>query len=319
MEVLVNGTPREISPIFDNTGRDITSGFLKETINKVKAFYRAYAESEFDIAAAYHFEKNSASMSAHLPPCEVENDITYNSESDRFNMSEQAFKWWEEYAPKHNEVSALEKQVLPYMQNIVDNQIKYLRSFPNCEEDQLLEYYSISEYNPLFAYSEHLSNLGVINLNDAANVKSDFLREYAQKHEIDISSIDKVPDLNKRLQLSTEPQKVEKTEEPTIEQNEKLPQTDKIISAEPVINEKSIDLKDENLQLKSENSQLKSTVNKLKEVIDRTNAILKENPSLLKAFKQAKAEFMQKHNSEKQEHPIAKPKQENKPHKHSKR
>ena len=297
MEVLVDGTSKKISPIFDNQGRDITGEFLKETIHMVKTYADAYERDMND--PYYQFEKYrnlpSTGLIEKLPPNEVEKDIEYNNEANRFTMSGEAFKWWEQYATKHNEVSALERQVLPHMKNI----------------DEYL-------YTP--------RHMEVINLNGAVNVKSDFLREYAQKHGIDITGIDKTPDLSEHMQLNNDLQNVQKTEAPITEQKEKTIQTDKIITAKPVAEEISVKLKDENMQLKAENVQLKAensmlkdTIKKLSDVIDRTNAILKENPSLLKAFKQAKEEFMQKRNSKKQERPIDKPKQESKPHRHNKR
>lgn len=366
MEILVNGTPKEISPIFDNTGCDITEKFLKEAAaeGKVRDFSSEFFKKEetnkdLDI---YVVNRNLPILPTTDHPelvntvgtittitlneekmVNMAHCIMYNDEKNRIEMTAAAVKWWEQYAPKYNEVSALENRIFPHMQNTVYKNIDFFKDLEKKSGEPFLYYYERSDIfegreNPIFEYTqiafdERMGDFRpeyeIGDLHIAANEKGDWLRRYAETHKIDISDINQVPRLDWEMLSNMEPKEkdeqiaeaiVEKKEPTTVQaQNEKTLQTDNAASPESIQKEILINLEDENMQLKSENTQLKNTVKKLKSTIDKINAVFRENPPLIEAFRQAKAEFMQKRNSQKQEHPIDKSKQENKPKKHNKR
>lgn len=157
MKVLVDGKPREISSVFDNVGQDVTSAFFKKMIETV---------------TKYNQKKDNMFILKHIthgvPPSEVMNDITFDK--NQYSMSEEAFRWWETYALKHNEVSALEEKLIP---NIKDK-------------------YDMNDKN---GYFFSMLNFSSVNINEFVNYRCKWLRNYAKTEKIDISNIKEVPNL----------------------------------------------------------------------------------------------------------------------------
>lgn len=191
--VLVDGDLKEIPAIFDNQGNAITGDFLKKTIDRVSQFneQREQESKDYGLWWLEYEDLPSTSMIADLPPAEVENEIKFNAQTNVFEMSQAAFEWFEQYAPKHNEVSELEAKINPYISD-----------YPN------EKYYGSDEY--YYSHCTDYRSSNTINLNEAVNVKSEWLRDYAAKKGIDIDGIEKIPDLPQRLQLQANP--AQKTE-----------------------------------------------------------------------------------------------------------
>lgn len=176
MDVLVNEKYKEITSIYDDKGVDITLDFLKKTVDTVAEYHnqRQNEDNDWFWESAEYEDLPSTSMIADLPPSEVEDEIKFNAQTNVIEMSSDAFDWWQQYAPKHNEVSALEAKTLPYISNDADDDYYYSR----CTD------YRASD---------------TINLNGAVNTKSEWLRDYAIKNGIDIDGIEKIPDLPQEL------------------------------------------------------------------------------------------------------------------------
>lgn len=152
MKVSVNGKLRTIPLVFDNTGQDITSDFLNKMLQAVKIY---------NFACQSH---NKGLLDNHIghkiPPSEIMNNINYDG--NKYSMSEDAFKWWEAYALKHNEVSSLEKKVT----------------------------YEIQKKNDYFL---KLYDFDSVDINGVTNYKCELLRSFAESEGIDVSDIMKAP------------------------------------------------------------------------------------------------------------------------------
>ncbi len=157
MKILVDGKPRVISSVFDETGRDITSDFLKETIETVTKYNNIQKRGDRFILKY---------IIRRIPPLEVMNDIA--SDKNQYSMSEDAFKWWEAYALKHNEVSALEEKLMHYIN----------------------DKYDISDEN---GYFYDMFKFSKDDINGFVNYKCKWLRGYAESEKIDISDIKETP------------------------------------------------------------------------------------------------------------------------------
>lgn len=191
MNVSVNGEIKEIASVYNSLSEDITDEFLKRTITQVSEYFNAREKEERDpfyYFSDYYEDLPSTEMIADLPPAEIEKDIKFNAQTNQIEMSKNAFDWWQQYAPKHNEVSDLEKVLVPHMQNHDKDYIEHTG----------MEYGSLEDdYSRCTNYID--SGKEVVNLNDAVNAKSEWLRNYAKKAEIDIGNIKTIPNLPKRL------------------------------------------------------------------------------------------------------------------------
>lgn len=226
MEVLVNGTMREISPIFDSTGKNITETFLKEAATE-----RAVRDFSSDLLKTRYKDFNIYVAERKLPLLffggkteNIKDGITYNNDTNQIEMSENSFKWWERYSQKYNEVSALENKIFPHFQKAIDKKIEEMQNVPiSCDytsDDKQtdiylyrMSYYSnpISEYSYLNcsiieAPGEELDDfiLEKGDVNSIVNTKSNWLRMYAENHKIDISDINQVSRLNRTMLLNME-------------------------------------------------------------------------------------------------------------------
>lgn len=153
MKILVDGKPRVISSVFDNTGRDITGEFLKNMIETVTIYNSVNQANRRDLLDMH--------LIGHkIPPSEVMNDIAFDK--NHYLMLEDAFKWWEAYALKHNEVSALEERITLDIRN---------------KNNYFLKIFDFDS----------------VDINGVTNYKCELLRSYAETEKIDISDIKKTP------------------------------------------------------------------------------------------------------------------------------
>lgn len=160
--VLVDGEIKELPVILDSQGADITGDFLKETVDNVSAYYEQREAEENDPVwkdGAEFEDYPSTGMIARLPPFEVEKEIRFNLDTNRVEMSQAAFKWFEQYAPKHNKVSVLENQLLAHIR----------------ATDKLSEYEFVDTYR---------GSGDPTNLDEAADRKSEWLQDFAKEHSI---------------------------------------------------------------------------------------------------------------------------------------
>lgn len=176
---LVDGELKELPVIFDSQGADITSDFLKETIDTVNAYYeqRQAEENDPDWKDGAEFEDYpSTGMIAHLPPSEVEREINFNPATNQLEMSKAAFEWFEQYAPKHNKTSALENQLLAHIR----------------ATDKMSEYEFVDTYR---------GSGDPTNLDEAADRKSEWLQNFAKEHSITKAADEKPrkPSLSERI------------------------------------------------------------------------------------------------------------------------
>lgn len=184
---MVDGELKELPVVFDSQGKDITEDFLKKTIDRVAQFneQREQESKGYDWLWAEYEDLPSTSMIADLPPAEVENEIKFNAQTNVFEMSQAAFEWFEQYAPKHNEVSELEAKINPHINDYPDD-----------------SYYNSDAY--YYSCCTDYRESDTINLNGAVNTKSEWMRNYAAKKGIDIGGIEKIPDLSQRLRSENE-------------------------------------------------------------------------------------------------------------------
>lgn len=181
ISALVNGELKELPVIFDSKGTDITADFLRKTIDCVSQYHARREEEYNDDMSYWEYEDlPSTNMIADLPPAEVEDEIKFDSSTNRFEMSADAFDWLEQYAPKHNEVSALESKLLPYICDYPDEQ-----------------YYDSDDYH--YSHCTDYRASDTVNLNGAVNTKSEWLRRYADEKGIDVGDVEKIPDLIQHL------------------------------------------------------------------------------------------------------------------------
>lgn len=185
VKVLVEGKPRKISSVFNAAERDITENELEDIINAVKMYN--YAETTNNEAYLADFIYHD------LPPSEVMNDIVYNKGSEcKYAMSENAFKWWQNYTAKLNEAHQLKK--------LIPTEI-------------------LDENN----YRLKLFDFSTTDMNGIANYSCELLRCYAEREGIDISKIKKVPNLPEKSinslwkeKTNSANEKAERTEEKTM-------------------------------------------------------------------------------------------------------
>lgn len=167
MKILVNGENKEPIMVHDSFGADITEDFLKSIVNDVSRYYRQHeAESDkkliFDPNLKYE-DLPSTSMLPNIPPAKIDAEIRYNSRTGQIEMTQEAYEWWQRYAPKHNEVSGLENRLLAHIR---------------ASE-------MISDYNQTTDYKIS----GSESLDDTAKLQSDWLRNFAADKGIDICDI----------------------------------------------------------------------------------------------------------------------------------
>lgn len=163
---LVDGDLKEIPAVFDNQGKDITTEFLKKTINTVAEYHNQRQDEDNDPVweFAEYEDLPSTSLVSRLPISEVEDEIKFNPDSNQIEMSQAAFEWFKEYAPKHNDVSALEGQLLKHMRAL-----------------DALETYELADTKG-YRWS------GASNLDETAEFKKDQLQDFAKKHSIELDS-----------------------------------------------------------------------------------------------------------------------------------
>lgn len=89
-----------------------------------------------------------------LPPLEVRDEIKFNKDTDQIEMTQAAFEWFEQYTVKHNGVSELESQLLAHIRS----------------KDEMQSYWCAD------AEAE--------NLDQAAELKKQWLRNFAKTHSI---------------------------------------------------------------------------------------------------------------------------------------
>lgn len=163
---LVNGELKELPAVFDSQGKDITFDFLKETVNTVTKYHNQRQDEDKDPVwqFAEYEDLPSTSLISRLPPFEVEDEIRFNADSNQIEMSQAAFDWFEQYAPKHNDVSALEGQLLKHMRAL-----------------DALETYELAD-------TEGYRWSSAANLDETAEFKKERLQDFAKKHSIELSS-----------------------------------------------------------------------------------------------------------------------------------
>ncbi len=279
MKVLVNGTPKEISPIFDNTGCDITEKFLKEaaTEGKVRDFSSEFFKDTNKDLDIYVVNRNLPILPTTDHPYLVNtvgnitaitlneektvnmaHCIKYKDEKKQIEMTAVAVKWWEQYTQKYNEVSALENRIFPHMQNTVNKNIDFFKNLEEKSGEPFLYYYERSDVlegreNPIFkytqiAYDEKMGDFRpeyeIGDLHIAANEKGDWLRKYAETHKIDISDINQVTRLDWQMLSNMEPKEKDEQIVETIVENPKETTTEQAY-----------------MQLKADNTKLKNIFN----------------------------------------------------------
>lgn len=163
---LVNGELKELPAVIDSQGKDITLDFLKETVNTVAKYHNQRQNEDKDPVWQFteYEDLPSTSLISRLPPFEVEDEIRFNADSNQIEMSQAAFDWFEQYAPKHNDVSALEGQLLKHMRAL-----------------DALETYELAD-------TEGYRWSSAANLDETAEFKKERLQDFAKKHSIELSS-----------------------------------------------------------------------------------------------------------------------------------
>lgn len=176
---LVDGELKDLPVVFDSQGADITGDFLKETVDNVNAYYKQLQAEENDPSweeGAEYEDYPSTGMIAQLPPSEVEKEINFNPDTNRVEMSQAAFEWFEQYAPKHNKMSALENQLLAHIR----------------ATDKMSEYEFVATYR---------GSGDPTNLDEAADRKSEWLQDFAKEHSV-AKTVDDVDEKPHKLSLS---------------------------------------------------------------------------------------------------------------------
>lgn len=186
---LVNGELKELPVIFDRQGADVTSDFLKETVNNVSAYYEQRQKEDQDPALQDGYEVEdlpSSDLLPRLPPFEVEKEISINPATNQLEMSQAAFEWFEQYVPKHNKMCELENQLLSHIQ-------------------------TRGEMSDFDFYDTYRGN-GAANLDEAAEVKSLWLQEFAKRHSITVNSEKNTERANSENAVDEKPRKLSLSE-----------------------------------------------------------------------------------------------------------